>query len=267
MYWEGSYVMKDACYQSTLINVPTPQCIKGSPWVQERALKTLVGDLADSEITLTNDDNFHRASTVYPYHHPDVQQTCEGTTGPCEVIHISNTENAYATLNELDLGTTPIAAVDMKVKMKSSQYIHIAAREPDADYDADDMQWDECEKVNQEVLDWAMSVAGTDALSNYDTYGQKLEMGQDKEAINGGTWIIQDLEFKKVKGDDSKIEVISVSLPIPETAIVPIFRSMHYCKMLSPFRALEWIYVDSQYKFGGYAPQSVEEEAYKFLTA
>jgi len=171
MYYEGSYVMKDACYQSTLVNVPTPQCLKGSPWVEEFALKTLVGEFSDPDVTLKNDDNFHRASTVYPYHHPDIQNSCADTTGPCEVYHISNTENAYATLNELDLGTTPIAAVDVKVKLKSAQSIHEAAREPDADYEALDDQWDECEKVNQEVIDWALSVAGEDALNNYNTYG------------------------------------------------------------------------------------------------
>ena len=76
MYQEGSYAMKDACYQSSLVNVPTPQCLKGSPWVEERALKNLVGDFADSEVTLKNDDNFHRASTVYPYHHPDISNSC-----------------------------------------------------------------------------------------------------------------------------------------------------------------------------------------------
>jgi len=70
MYQEGSYVMKDPCYQSDIINVPTPTCIKGSPWIEERALKTLIGDLADPQVTLKNNDNFHRASTVYPYHHP-----------------------------------------------------------------------------------------------------------------------------------------------------------------------------------------------------
>jgi len=33
MYWEGSSIMKEPCYQSDMINVPTPSCIKGSPWI------------------------------------------------------------------------------------------------------------------------------------------------------------------------------------------------------------------------------------------
>ena len=70
MYQEGSQIMKEPCFQTDIINVPTPYCIKGSPWVEERALKNLVGELSDSNVTLVNNDNFHRASTVYPYHHP-----------------------------------------------------------------------------------------------------------------------------------------------------------------------------------------------------
>lgn len=171
MYQEGSYVMKPACYQSDLINVPTPQCLKGSPWVSERALQTLVGDFANSNISLHNDDNFHRASTVYPYHHPEIAQDCKSASGACTVEHISITENAYATLNELDLGTTPIAAIDMKVKLKSSQSLHWAAGEADASYDVLDQQWDECQRVNQEVMDWAVSVAGKEAMDNYNSYG------------------------------------------------------------------------------------------------
>ena len=148
--------------------------------------------------------------------------------------------------------------------MKSAQSIHQATRESDASYDALDQQWDECAKINQEVYDWALSMSSTSALGNLEAYGQKLVMGKDQEAINGGTWIIQDLKFNEMKDDDRQVEVISISLPISHTALVPMFKDMHYCKMLSPFRALEWIYVDSQYKYGGYQSQESIEQI-KFL--
>ena len=120
MRLEGSSVMKEPCYQNDIINVPTPSCLKGSPWVEERSLKSLVGNLADPQVTLINNDNFHRASTIYPYHHPELSTDCADHSGPCSVNHISVTENVYASLNELDLGRTPIGSTSMRTKLKSS---------------------------------------------------------------------------------------------------------------------------------------------------
>ena len=120
MLQEGSEVMKKPCNQNPMINVPTPDCIKGSQWVEENALKILVGDIADSTVTLVNNDNFHPASEVVHYHHPEVDSDCADQDGACTVNHISITENIYDRLNELDLGKTPIAAKSMRVKLKSS---------------------------------------------------------------------------------------------------------------------------------------------------
>lgn len=54
--------MKEPCNQNDIVNVATTTCIKGSPWVEERALKTLIGNLESDQITVTNNDNFHPAS-------------------------------------------------------------------------------------------------------------------------------------------------------------------------------------------------------------
>ena len=145
MYQEGSEIMMKPCNQDPMVNVPTPDCIKGSPWIEERALKTLVGDLNDPQVSLVNNDNFHPASEVYPYHHPEVSGDCNDHSGPCTVNHFSVTQNVYSHLDELDLGKTPIAARSMRVKMKSSQSIHWAARESDADFDLLDNKLTECQ--------------------------------------------------------------------------------------------------------------------------
>lgn len=56
---EGSYAMKDPCYDHILVNRHTPECHHGSPW-SVYAQKLMSGNLADKNADITTDDNFHR---------------------------------------------------------------------------------------------------------------------------------------------------------------------------------------------------------------
>ena len=94
---------------------------------------------------------------------------CADHSGPCAVNHISCTQNIYDKLDELDLGKTPIAATSMRVKFKSSQSIHWAAREADADFNELDNDLTKCLDINQESFDWAYGMANDKARSNYET--------------------------------------------------------------------------------------------------
>ena len=114
--------------------------------------------------------------------------------------------------------------------------------------------------MNSEVFDWAYANASQKAQSLYDTLGEKLVQQTDKEQPNADLWIIQELQWNET-ADRSEMDNVSVALIYPEYELVPACKSMHYCKMLSPFRALEWIYVDSQYARGGYQSQADDDES------
>ena len=101
-------------------------------------------------------------------------------------------------------------------------------------------------------------MADQSARDLYDSVGEKLVQLSDKNQGNGGLWIYEELEWKETS-DKKEMDNISVACILDEDQLLPLFKSMHYCKVLSPFRALEYIYVDSQYAFGGYQAQSLVE--------
>lgn len=100
--------------------------------------------------------------------------------------------------------------------------------------------------LNEKVLSWAKDRASTQANADYSLFGTKYIFGEDIESSNGGLWIYESLKMEKSKNSNTVI-VQSRSLPLDGKSLVDIFEDMHYCKLLSPFRAMEWIYIDSLY--------------------
>lgn len=73
--------------------------------------------------TISNQDNFHRAYTLIPYHHPQINNTCFDHSEKCTLNTVTVTENLYNDLDKLDTGMYPVAASEMKVKMSSRQNV------------------------------------------------------------------------------------------------------------------------------------------------
>ena len=78
MEYEGYENLKPPCNTSDLINKASNTCFKGQPWVQEFALATWIDVSWNKNITVVDNENFHNAATVYPYHHPEIEDTCAG---------------------------------------------------------------------------------------------------------------------------------------------------------------------------------------------
>jgi hypothetical protein len=80
--------------------------------------------------------------------------------------------------------------------------------------------------------------------------GVGLLMADDATAINGGSWIWQPLAYRPIQRDGKIVGVTVRSQMIrnKNDFAVNIFAGLHYCKLLSPARALEWLYTDGYYE-------------------
>ncbi len=252
MVQESSWLLKPPCNTDELIAPESLTCWSGTQWVQDNVLNAWIARNPEwnTLITVKNDDSFHQASEVYPYHHPEVDGQCfADTKQACTVTHISNTELSYSydAPNDEVLQFKPLSAFEIKTKIKSNQYIHQMAGLTTASFKDLDLHGDECASINQSVLNWALQSASEASIALFNNYGTKMLFADDKQSLNGGAWIIDPLGYSFDQAANT-LTLTSKSLPINGNNPVVIFRDMHYCKLLSPMRAIEWIYVDSLYE-------------------
>jgi hypothetical protein len=139
----------------------------------------------------------------------------------------------------------------MKAKLLSRQSIQTAAGNKTADFHEDDEVGSRCAEINQEALNWALKHANPSSLERYNRVGKKLVIGSDLGPYNAGPlWIWYYMQYKD-NADKTETLLQSPMMRTPTDYPIAEARGFHYCKLLSPFRALEWIYVDSLYDRDG----------------
>ena len=104
-----------------------------------------------------------------------------------------------------------------------------------------------CREANQLAWDWALSNADASVRARFAKSGEPFVMVDDVEApigLTGSTWIKKELVYTRTK--ENTIEVQSWTFVVPESPIKTKYlpTGMHYCKLLSPARCMEWIYTD-----------------------
>jgi hypothetical protein len=103
-----------------------------------------------------------------------------------------------------------------------------------------------CKEANQMAWDWALENADASVRARFEKSGEPFVMVDDVEApigLSGPTWIKKELVYTRNEG---KIEIQSWTFVVPESPIKSKYlpTGMHYCKLLSPARCMEWIYTD-----------------------
>ena len=112
----------------------------------------------------------------------------------------------------------------------------------DADLEA--ILWvEERPNINEAAVSLALNSSSAKARDRFHAQGRLLKMVPDVVPTpNGGPWFIWNyLQFEDKK---ASVEVQSWSSFTPLDGLA-YGAGTHYCKLLSPARALEWIYTDS----------------------
>ena len=247
MKLEGSYHFNAPCYDTDLVNRNVKDCGHGSKWV-EYAQSVMSGFSENSikNVNLKSDDNFHRVYSILPVHLPTCQNTCQNNSATvCELDCITVTEINYETTDDVDAGLFPVTAFELKSKMNSRQRIleHVNIT---ADFHVTD-EINTCSAINKLAYEYALSHANPETLERFRTYGEKFEFGEDEGPYNAGPlWIWKFLSYgeKTYPNGEYYTELDSPMMRTPTDYLVSAASGFHYCKLLSPARAIEWIYLD-----------------------
>ena len=246
--------------------LPPADCTCGSAWMATAA--EMMAALADRPLptplvsALVSADAAHSVSDVRPFHLPHIFSPPPGhacnTSAHCAINLTTLTEPVYDSRDALDTGLYPIAATELRAKMKSRQAVWQAAGVSAADFQTLDRDNTSiCRSINEASYAAALAAASPLARERFGRVGQPLVFGADEWAgigITGPKWIRTALKMTP-SADGRNVSVVAPTFATenkdlgdrPYTDTV----GYHYCKLLSPARAIEWVYVDGLKHFGG----------------
>ena len=249
------------------------------------ALEAMLGSaLVDAGVAVVASDGKHSVSDVAPVHLPHLWSEvrsfiyrytlrescsqfdslpltslthlqCAAPNGSCVLNTTTVTEARYATLDALDTGESEVSATELRTKIVSREALMLAAGLPPAqvNFTRSDVESNPCAAINAKVISWALANAGAAALARYadPTRALKIVAGNDTFLSNvGPLWIDNPLKLVP-SADGSSVVVHAPSSHTPVAYPIKEAAGFHYCKILSPGRAMEWIYTDSLSAKGG----------------
>eukprot|EP00930_Biecheleria_cincta_P033127 TRINITY_DN22940_c0_g1_i1.p1 TRINITY_DN22940_c0_g1~~TRINITY_DN22940_c0_g1_i1.p1 ORF type:complete len:553 (-),score=121.13 TRINITY_DN22940_c0_g1_i1:64-1722(-) len=159
--------------------------------------------------------------------------------------------------DKFDTGFVSTSAVELGTKLASRQCTLIqGVGDLNTSFSVDDPQF--CAITNKKAYEWAQAHAGKETLKRFQEHGQKYVFGDDIPKAGGPLFLYDRLHFTEKDQDGQKVIEVAAPMqkteidywtkhfgPIPRPSSVPDPGCFHYCKLLSPARAMEWIYVDS----------------------
>lgn len=240
----------------------TPSCTGGATWTDVYAQPIIAG-LTMPEVaglSIASVDTMQPTSSSHAPHihggedRKSSENPGDGNTPPlcaqpsgCKLDITTVTEHKYdqnaadAIANWMDTGFAPVSAFEMKTKMKSRQSIWQAAGLVNTSFvESDDLELNLCAAIQQAAIDYAVSHVPSATRTRFEKYGQSFVIGAD--VFGTPTWEKQDMVWSE-DNDKNVVNVQAVAYSTDNKGSKST-AGIHYCKVMSPARAMEWMYTD-----------------------
>merc|ERR1711871_248144 len=227
-------------------------CTCGTPWAADVAQPIMAGNLPNG-VTVDAVDAIHSVSDITPIHLPHIFSNCTSNDKSCRINSTTVTQAIYSSLDSFDTGFYFTTASKLRVKLKSRQAMQLAGgTDPSmVNFTQTDVLPSNCAEINQRAYQWALNRSSEAARNRFSAKGQPLVMGQDIFKGNAGPlWIYNSLKYTAAP-DNSHVVVSAPCSHTPVDYSIKSAAGYHYCKLLSPARAMEWIYIDGLRAHGG----------------
>lgn len=233
-------------------------CSSNSPWAPEaqKLISTPPVESAKLKLKVTNSYVLLSGSPVtgQDFHLP----TISNSSGEVEIITYSQcywNDQIHEILDDFDTGFIFTSAQEIGTKLASRQCTANVGLGQDVDFSVDAPDF--CAQTNQLAYEWALAHAPAASAARFKDKGIPFVMGADKPVGGGPWWLDGKLEFKQITQDGNTVMQVSSVVakteqdywknhfgPIPKPSFLPDPGCYHYCKLLSPARAMEWLLVD-----------------------
>ncbi|XP_061183326.1 uncharacterized protein LOC133191597 [Saccostrea echinata] len=140
-------------------------------------------------------------------------------------------------LDPFDVTLNPLSPIQIQAKMLSQERAkHVL---PNGRYGAGNIT---CKDINQLSILEAFQNSSDVARERFSKRGRQIYLDEDQIVESSVQW--QATQLRLSDGSDG-LHVSSIKYKLPFDPIQESKSGLFYCALLSPFRAMEWIYVDS----------------------
>ncbi|MEB3255262.1 MAG: hypothetical protein VKJ05_02620 [Synechococcaceae cyanobacterium] len=249
---EGYNGFRPACYDTAETNSRTdPCCTPYSPWIQDHANALMAApEQAPVPFTIAALDSFHRSYTYNPFAKPPVhvpQIAATVTPGQPNVVSVTSvTQALYGVFTALDTGFFPVAAYSLRCKLNSRQSFWSHGGVPDPDYQQTDDP-SRGQPINEAGFAWTLARMAPTARQRFAALGQPMAMQPDTVRPAVGPLWIWSYPIYRYQQQPQQGLVYALSCTVMKTPLNYPIRAasgFHYCQLLSPAAAMEWICID-----------------------